>query len=102
VVLALAPIGLALWRFRDRRWLRVLLVFVLYNLAIFLWLHVKSRYRVQLLPVAFLGVGCAVAWLQARLNGDPEAAGVAHWRWLVAAIVAVLLELLAFARLLLP
>jgi len=102
VVLALAPIGLALWRFRDRRWLRVLLLFVLYNLAIFLWLHVKSRYRVQLLPVAFLGVGCAVAWLQARLNGDPEVAGVARWRWLVAAVVAVLLELLAFARLLLP
>ena len=102
VVLALAPIGLTLWRFRDRRWLRVLLVFVLYNLAIFMWLHVKSRYRVQLLPVAFLGAGCAVAWLAARLEGNPAAAGVARWRWLAAILAAGLLELFAFAGHLLP
>ena len=101
-VLALAPIGIALWRFRDRRWLRVLLLFVLYNLAIFLWLHVKSRYRVQLLPVAFVGAGCAVAWLRARLEGDPVAAGAARWRWLAGIIAAGLLELFAFGRHLLP
>jgi 4-amino-4-deoxy-L-arabinose transferase-like glycosyltransferase len=102
LLLALAPLGIALWRFRDRRWLRVLLLFVLYNLAIFFWLHVKSRYRIQLLPVAFLGAGCAVAWLDARLRGDPAAAGVACWRWLAAIVTAGLLELLAFARPLLP
>ncbi len=102
LVLALAPLGLALWRFRDRRWLTVLLLFVLYNLAIFFWLHVKSRYRIQLLPVAFLGVGGAVAWLEARLEGDPAAAGVAPWRWLAAIVAAGLLEVLAFGGSLLP
>jgi len=102
LLLGLAPLGLALWRFRDRRWLTVLLLFVLYNLAIFFWLHVKSRYRVQLLPVAFLGAGCAVAWLDARLEGNPAAAGVARWRWLAAILAAGLLELFAFAGHLLP
>jgi hypothetical protein len=102
LLLVLAPLGLALWRFRDRRWLAVLLLFVLYNLAIFFWLHVKSRYRIQMLPVAFLGAGCAVAWLDGWLRGDPAAAGVARWRWLAAIVTAGLLELLAFSRPLLP
>jgi len=43
-----------------------------------------------------------VAWLDARLQGDPAAAGVARWRWLAAIVTAGLLELLAFARPLLP
>jgi 4-amino-4-deoxy-L-arabinose transferase-like glycosyltransferase len=102
LLLVLAPLGLALWRFRDRRWLTVLLLFVLYNLAIFFWLHVKSRYRIQLLPVAFLGAGCAVAWLDARLEGKPVAAGGARWRWLAAIVAAGLLEVLAFGCFVLP
>jgi hypothetical protein len=102
LLLALAPLGLALWRFQDRRWLTVLLLFVLYNLAIFFWLHVKSRYRIQLLPVAFLGAGCAVAWLEARLEGKAVPAGAPRWRWLAAIVAAGLLELLAFGRTLVP
>jgi len=102
LLLVAAPLGLTLWRFRDRRWLVALLLFVAYNLAIFFWLHVKSRYRIQLLPVAFLGAGCAVAWLDARLGRDPAAAGAARWQWAAAIVAAALLELLAFGRPLLP
>jgi hypothetical protein len=102
LVLALAPFGIALWLFRDRRWLAVLLAFVLYNLAIFFWLHVKSRYRIQLLPIAFLGAGCALAWLEAWLGGRPEAVAAPRWRWLAAIVTAGLLELLAFGRGLVP
>jgi hypothetical protein len=102
LLLVAAPLGLALWRFRDRRWLVVLLLFVAYNLAIFFWLHVKSRYRIQLLPVAFLGAGGAVAWLDARLGRDPAAAGAARWQWAAAIVAAAVLELLAFGRPLLP
>ena len=102
LLLATAPAGLLLWRFRDRRWLKVLLLFVLYNLAIFLWLHVKSRYRVQLLPVVFLGAGGAAAWLAGLRSGDVDAGDVPGWRWMAAATAAGVLELLAFAGPLLP
>lgn len=93
LLLVAAPLGLLCWRYRDRRWLAVLLLFVLYNLGIFLWLHVKSRYRIQLAPVAFLGAGGAAALLAAVRRGDVT---VDRWRWIAAAGVAAVLELLAF------
>jgi hypothetical protein len=102
LLLAIAPAGLLLWRFRDRRWLAVLLAFVIYNLAIFLWLHVKSRYRIQLLPVAFLGAGGAVAWLDGLRTGGVTSGEVPRWRFAAAIATAAVLESLAFAGPLLP
>ena len=55
LLLMTAPLGFMVWPFADRRWPRILLLFLFYNLALFLILHVKSRYRIQLLPVFFLG-----------------------------------------------
>jgi len=69
VLLLAAPLGFALWPFKDRRWPRILLIFLFYNLAVFLFLHVKSRYRIQMLPVFFLGASGAVAWVRAALDG---------------------------------
>jgi hypothetical protein len=43
-----------------------------------------------------------VAWLDARLEGKPVAAGGARWRWLAAIVAAGLLEVLAFGCFLLP
>lgn len=65
LLLAAGAIGLTLRPPGDARWRGALLGFVLYNAAIFLLLHVKTRYRVQLLPVLFIGVGGLVAWLRA-------------------------------------
>ena len=45
---------------RDRRWSWVIGAFVLYNLALFLVLHVKTRYRLQFEP--FLWLLAASAW----------------------------------------
>ncbi len=95
LLLAAAPFGWALWRFRDRRWARVLALFVLYNLAIFFWLHVKTRFRIQMLPVLFMGAGCAVAWLEDRAHGQWIESP--PWRWVVAGVTAVALEFFAFA-----
>ncbi len=97
VLLAAAPLGFAAWRFRDRRWLRVLLLFVVYNLAIFFWLHVKTRFRVQMLPVLFTGAGSIVAWFGSWVEGDSAMNPVPRWRWAVGFGVAALLEFLAFA-----
>lgn len=102
VLLGIAPFGLLCWRFRDRRWMRVLLLFVVYNLAIFLWLHVKTRYRVQMLPVLFVGAGAAVAALARWQEGGLPQGEVPRWRVMAAALCAALLEALAFAAPLLP
>ncbi len=70
LLLVTAPLGYAVITARDSKWMRMLLLFFAYNLAIFLWLHVKSRYRIQFLPVFFIGSGCAVDWVLARIQGD--------------------------------
>lgn len=65
LLLVAAPLGFALWRSPHRRWSWAMAAFVAYSLALFLLLHVKTRYRIQLLPVLFAGVGGLVAWWRA-------------------------------------
>ena len=50
---------------------------IMVNLALFLWLHVKTRYRIQMLPAGFVGVGCLAAWIEAGLQPRPTVARVA-------------------------
>lgn len=83
---AAASAGLMLGGCRKERWVRVLLFFLLYNLALFFWLHVKTRYRIQMLPVAFVGVGCLVAWLEAGCRPRPAVVRMAA----TVAVIAVL------------
>ncbi|MEE4270503.1 MAG: glycosyltransferase family 39 protein [Thermoanaerobaculales bacterium] len=84
-----APAGLMLGGCRKSRWVRVLVLFVIYNLALFFWLHVKTRYRIQMLPAAFVGVGCLAAWLEAGRIPRPSAGRVVA----VVTVVAVLMWL---------
>jgi len=67
-VLVGAVLGIVVCRPRARGWLWVALAFLAYNLALFLFLHVKSRYRIQFLPFLFVYFGCAIAWLAAKLG----------------------------------
>jgi hypothetical protein len=76
--------------------MRILLYFILYNLFIFLWLHVKSRYRVQLLPVFFIYSGCAVGWVLSRFRGD-DVKLPTKLQYLAAGSAAALMLFLAFA-----
>lgn len=85
-----AATGLMVGGCRDNRWVRTLVVFLAYNLALFFFLHVKTRYRIQMLPVAFVGVGCLVAWLEAGCR--PRPSGVR-----LAATAAVVVMLIWFA-----
>lgn len=98
-VLVAALMGMAVCPHKGRPWLLVGLAFLAYNLAIFLLLHVKSRYRIQLLPFFFFYTGCAVAWCFERSAVDLEKQGLwkvklAGWVW----PAAVLLLFLAFGR----
>ncbi len=72
-----APAGLVLGGCRSNRWVRTLVLFIVFNLALFLWLHVKTRYRIQMLPAAFVGVGCLVAWIEAGFRPRPSPARMA-------------------------
>ena len=93
VLLVVAPVGFVAWRFVDRRWVAVLLLFLAYNLALFLWLHATTRYQVQLLPVAFVGAGGAAAWLA----GGSGRTRPPWWGWVVAGGTAAALLFFAFA-----
>ena len=95
LLLLTAPLGFLVWPFAGRRWPRVLLLFLLYNLALFLVLHVKSRYRIQFLPVFFLGSAATVAWFEAGLAGCVPL-GSFKGRIAVAGLLSAVLLFLAF------
>jgi len=71
------PAGLVLGGCRSNRWVRTLVLFLVFNLVLFLWLHVKTRYRIQMLPAAFVGVGCLVAWIETGFRPRPSTARMA-------------------------
>lgn len=77
----------------HRGWLAVALLFVAYNLAVFLVLHVMSRYRVQFLPVLDLFAGMTVAWLWSSRTRRPLRAAAA---WMAGGGLAAALLFLAF------
>ncbi|MDH3211928.1 MAG: glycosyltransferase family 39 protein [Myxococcales bacterium] len=86
---------------RRRLWLAF--AFLAYNLAIFLLLHVKSRYRVQLMPFLFgfaaLGADWCTRWVECRRAGaGPAPARPSAGAAVGAAAGAALLLFLAFGR----
>ena len=90
-VLVLAAVGVWALRLRGRAWLWVLIAFVAYNLVLFLGLHVKTRYRIQFLPVLYLYAGYAVAaWHTGTLRLRAR-------EWIAAAGTASLVLFLALA-----
>lgn len=69
-ILLLAPLGFAVYRPRGwRSWRWLPLVFVAYNLGLFLLLHVKTRYRVPLLPFLLLAAAAGAVHLAERWRG---------------------------------
>jgi hypothetical protein len=75
----------------DRLQVAVGCLFLAYNLALFLVLHVMSRYRVQFLPVLYVAAGVTAAGLTGRRMPRPAAA------WALGGTVAALLLFLAFS-----
>lgn len=93
-VLVGAAAGIVLLSPRRHPWLLLALAFLGYNLAIFLGLHVTSRYQVPMLPFFFLYAGGAAGcWLEGGWRGE---ALPRPWRWGLAALLAGVLLFLAF------
>jgi hypothetical protein len=92
-VLAAAALGVAA-RPPTGAWARVLLAFLAYNTAVFLLLHVKTRYRIAFLPVLYLQAGAFAAWWVSR----PSSRMPSPAAWAAAGAAALLLLFLAFGR----
>lgn len=89
-------LGLAFWR----RWREPLVgftaVFFVYQLGLYLLLHVKARFLLPMMPFLCAFAGSALASLQ---RPDPAAAVWLHGaaRWVIAAALTALLLMLALA-----
>jgi hypothetical protein len=88
-----AVFGLALLGMRSRPWIGIVWSFLAYNLLLVLFLHVKTRYRVQLLPFAFF----LSAYTLSNLTALPGAARVSNRALGSAAAGALVLLFLAFS-----
>jgi 4-amino-4-deoxy-L-arabinose transferase-like glycosyltransferase len=75
-VLLLAPWGLMIGLRRRQAWAGAALLLLAYALLIFLVLHVKTRYRIQLLPALLPAAAAGAVWWADRLRGRPEASGL--------------------------
>ena len=109
-LLPLIVFGLALQPPRGRLWVWLVVGFVVYNLALFLFVHVKSRYRAQLLPLLLPFAAAAFAHLLswsldrwprlqpflglASTGGAPQP--IAPRRFALATAISALLLFLAF------
>jgi len=92
-VLVAAALGFAVAPPRGP-WHRVLVAFLVYNAAVFLLLHVKSRYRVAFLPVLYLQAGAFAGWCLAARGSRASPSRAA---WAACGAGAALALFLAFA-----
>lgn len=97
VILLGAPWGLALLLWRQRPGVVAALCWLISLLGLFFVFHVKSRYRVLLLPVLDLGAAAGlVRWVMPQRAGDAGPRGKVPLMWHVVA-AAISLALLFFA-----
>lgn len=100
VVLATSVLGLCLLRGQPWGWPHGFALFVAYNLGLFLFLHVKTRYLVQFLPMLMFFSSVAVHSLATKsihtAASPPPGFAVTSARILLGAVVVVLIELIAF------
>jgi|GEM_PF-601999 len=69
LLVAACGVGICLIRWRPAGWAHCVLLFVVYNLALFLFLHAKTRYFIQIVPMLALFAGAAVEFLLRRISG---------------------------------
>jgi hypothetical protein len=106
VLLAAGALGLAFVRARPFGWLHFLLLFIVYNLALFLALHAVTRYTVQFMPAwivfAAAGLVSVMGWLRRRQATSAPGFVVTAPRTIGGAGLALALLALAFRSLLMP
>ena len=100
VVLATSVLGLCFLRGQPWSWPHGFALFIAYNLGLFLFLHVKTRYVVQFLPILMFFSGVAVhsfaKWREPSAFLPTSAFTVTRTRILLGVVLVVLIELVAF------
>jgi 4-amino-4-deoxy-L-arabinose transferase-like glycosyltransferase len=100
VVLASGVLGMTFVRGYPWSWLQFFLLFLLYNLAIFLVLHVITRYVVQLLPLwmvfAAVVLASGATWLHSHRTLMLPGIVISRVRLAVGAMLALAILTLAF------
>lgn len=99
-ILATSAIGMCLIRWRPIGWAHCLLLFIVYNVGLFLFLHAKTRYIVQFLPMMIFFSAVTAHWL-ARLIGKASSSPASLFvisvgRVALGVLLAILVEFLAF------
>ena len=94
-ILAMVAWGVAIFPYRGRTSGWWVLAFLLIQCGLFLVLHVKSRYRIQMLPGLFFFAAYGVGWWRNRRSGidQPPAS---RRQWASAVTLCALLLYLAF------
>ncbi|MGA9422123.1 MAG: hypothetical protein WBW61_07145, partial [Rhodanobacteraceae bacterium] len=99
LTLVLAAFGLACWRRWRQPLAAISLLFLAYQMALFLGLHVMERYIVQMLPFLCLFAGSFTAAIlsRRRAEGDVRVIALTPLRLACGAALAALLLFFAFA-----
>ena len=106
LILGSGVMGLFLLRLRPLGWQHLFLLFLVYNLGLFSFLHVKTRYLVQILPILIIFSslslhGAFQAWKQGPQLGS-SLSGWTNFRLAGATVCLLAIEWLAFGNLLSP
>ncbi|WP_300617325.1 glycosyltransferase family 39 protein [Dokdonella sp.] len=98
VILAAAAFGIACWRRRPDRLALLAALFLAYQLALFLLIHVKARFLLPMLPFLCGLAGSFLAMLGSRIHGAVGESALATTapRLALGAVLAALLLFLAF------
>ena len=100
LILGTAAMGMCFINWRPMRWVHCLLLFVVYNLGLFLFLHVKTRYVIQFLPMMTFFSGVAVHWISRLVRNKPDLSSpllvVSRPRIILGFVLAAFVEFLAF------
>lgn len=95
LLLVLCAFGLAMWRRWQRPFAAFCAIYLGYQLALFLGLHIMQRYFFQMQPLLSGFAGSFVAALIAR-DGTASALSFSRWRWLIGGLLAAMLLGLAW------
>lgn len=95
LLLVLCAFGLAMWRRWQRPFAAFCAIYLVYQLALFLGLHIMQRYFFQMQPLLSGFAGSFLAALIAR-DGTASALSFSRWRWLIGGLLAAMLLGLAW------
>lgn len=99
-LLATSAIGICFIRWRSVGWAHCFVLFIAYNLVLLLFLHIKTRYVIQFVPMMMFFSAVTVYWLSLLVRRKPflpvSCFVFGKYRIILGILFAVLIEMVAF------